>query len=190
MKKNNYKIVFAGEGGQGVQSVANVFARAAYYAGLNISYIPNYGVEQRGGVSLGFLQFGKDVIGFPKFKKADIMVVMCERAIERTEDYHDDNTLYIYDVDLIPSSKLSHIAAEKLPVQASSVAAEKLEPKVFNMVLAGALLSEIPMLKFEDLEKGMEDVLADKFKKKAQLRNLNKRALQLGARMANEAYVK
>jgi len=190
MKKKNFKIVFAGEGGQGVQSIAHAFANAAFAAGLNVTYMPNYGVEQRGGVSLGFLQFGQDVIGFPKFKTADILVVMCERAVARTETYIDRNTLYVYEADLIHSSKLAHIAAEKMPVPATSVAAEKLDPKVFNMVLAGAMLSEIPILKREFLEKGLEQVFADKYKKKPQLRNLNKRALQLGEKCAREAYVK
>jgi 2-oxoglutarate ferredoxin oxidoreductase subunit gamma len=190
MKKKNFKIIIAGEGGQGVQSIAHAFANAAFEAGLNITFMPNYGVEQRGGVSLGFLQFGQDVIGFPKINKADILVVMCERAILRTEIYLDKKTLYIYDADLIESRKLASIPAEKLPVPATSVASDKLDPKVFNMILAGAILSETPILKQEHLEKGLEKVFADKYKQKPQLRNLNKRALQLGQQLAKDAYVK
>ena len=50
------KIVLAGEGGQGVQSVAKILVEAGYEAGKQILYIPNFGVEQRGGVSIAFCQ--------------------------------------------------------------------------------------------------------------------------------------
>ena len=48
------KIVLAGEGGQGVQSIAKILVEAGYEAGKQILYIPNFGVEQRGGVSIAF----------------------------------------------------------------------------------------------------------------------------------------
>ena len=49
---HHWKIAAAGEGGQGVQALAETLALAAYRAGLNALYIPNFGIEQRGGVSL------------------------------------------------------------------------------------------------------------------------------------------
>ena len=44
------KIVLAGEGGQGVQIIANMLAESAYAEGKEAAYIPNFGVEQRGGI--------------------------------------------------------------------------------------------------------------------------------------------
>ncbi|PIU02197.1 ketoisovalerate oxidoreductase, partial [Candidatus Shapirobacteria bacterium CG09_land_8_20_14_0_10_49_15] len=49
------KIIFAGEGGQGVQVIAEILAKAAFWDGQPSLYIPNFGVEQRGGVSLAFV---------------------------------------------------------------------------------------------------------------------------------------
>lgn len=63
------KIVLAGEGGQGVQSVAQILTDAAALEGKEILYIPNFGVEQRGGVSIAYVQIGDERIGAPKFKK-------------------------------------------------------------------------------------------------------------------------
>ena len=54
----NIKILIAGEGGQGVQTISKVLTETAYHKGLEISFVPNYGVEQRGGVSLGYIKFG------------------------------------------------------------------------------------------------------------------------------------
>jgi 2-oxoglutarate ferredoxin oxidoreductase subunit gamma len=57
MAKENkvIKIALAGEGGQGVQSIAEILAEAANEGGKNALYIPNFGVEQRGGVSIAFV---------------------------------------------------------------------------------------------------------------------------------------
>jgi 2-oxoglutarate ferredoxin oxidoreductase subunit gamma len=183
-----YRILIAGEGGQGVQTMAHVLTRAAFDAGLHVAFMPNYGVEQRGGVSLGFVQLGTGVIGFPKFSTADIIINMRSRAITRIDKYVGDETLYIYDRDLISGLELAHVKAEKLAIAATSKATEKLSPKVFNMIMLGALLSELDSLKTKYLEAALEIELADKYAKKPQLRNFNKKALEIGEKMAKEAY--
>ena len=87
------KIMLAGEGGQGVQSVAAILSEAAYAAGKEVMYIPNFGVEQRGGVSIAFMQISDEVIGSPKFDDADIIVALSDRAIERVQMYVNPNTV-------------------------------------------------------------------------------------------------
>ena len=188
MNKEVYRILIAGEGGQGVQAMAHVLARAAFDAGLHVAYMPNYGVEQRGGVSLAFIQLGTGIIGFPKFSRADIIVNMRSRAIERINEYIGDDTLYIYDSDLINGTELAHVAAEKLAVPATSKASSKLTPKVFNMILLGALVSELDVLSVNALEAALEAQLGYKYAKQPQLRNLNKKAVEIGAKLAKEAY--
>ena len=79
------KIVLAGEGGQGVQSVAKILVEAGYEANKEILYIPNFGVEQRGGVSIAFCQIGDEKIGEPRFSKGDIVIMLSDRAIERCQ---------------------------------------------------------------------------------------------------------
>ena len=184
------KIIIAGEGGQGIQTIAHAFAQAAFKDNLNVSFMPNYGVEQRGGVSLGFLQIGKGVIGFPKFETADILVILCERAVDRTRQYIGKNTLYIYDSDLIDSARLKAVYTEKLPIPATSYATKNLEPKVFNMIIAGAILSELESIKMKTMVGVLEEILKDKYKAKPQLRHLNKRALEVGEELSAEVYKK
>ena len=188
MVRDVYKVLIAGEGGQGIQALAHTLAKAAFDAGLNVVYLPNFGVEQRGGVSLGFLQFGKGVIGFPRFTKADIIVNMRDRAIDRVNEYVGDETLYIYDSDLITGFELRDVAAEKIAIPATSTATNKLSPAVFNMVLAGALLTEIPVLTTKVVEQALEQQFGKKYLKQPQLRSLNIKALEIGARLAKEAY--
>lgn len=188
MENRVYKVLLAGEGGQGVQTIGHVLARAAFEQGLNVAYMPNYGVEQRGGVSLGYLQIGTGIIGFPKFSKADYIVNMRSRAIERIIQYVDSDTLYIYDSDLINNSELKTTNAQKLPIAATSTASSRLSPQIFNMILTGAILYELKVIERIYVEKALDIILAKKYKEKPQLRNFNKKALEIGAKLAKEAF--
>ncbi|MGE5588418.1 MAG: 2-oxoacid:acceptor oxidoreductase family protein [Clostridia bacterium] len=94
---DNMKIALAGEGGQGVQLVGEVLALAGFLSGLHALYIPNFGVEQRGGVSLAYVQLGRYPIGSPKFRHADVLVALSARSIERTRPLVGPGTLLMYD---------------------------------------------------------------------------------------------
>ncbi|HEY8391217.1 MAG TPA: 2-oxoacid:acceptor oxidoreductase family protein [Capillibacterium sp.] len=97
MEQKTWKILIAGEGGQGVQSIGELLAEAAFRAGKEALYIPNFGVEQRGGVSIAFVQIAEGAIGAPKFQKADLVAVLSERAGERIKGYLRPGTIYLYD---------------------------------------------------------------------------------------------
>jgi len=100
------KIVIAGEGGQGVQAIGDILAEAAVMDGKEAIYIPNFGIEQRGGVSLAFVQIGNRQIGSPKFRHGNIVIALSERAIERTKQYITEKTIFIYDSSLIAAPEV------------------------------------------------------------------------------------
>ncbi len=93
----HWKIVVAGEGGQGVQALAATLALAAHRNGLNSLYIPNFGIEQRGGVSLALVQFSAEAIGAPKFEKAGLIVALSPRSLKRCRQYDAPGTLILHD---------------------------------------------------------------------------------------------
>lgn len=100
------RMVLAGEGGQGVQVIANILAESANAEGKEVIYIPNFGVEQRGGVSIAFVQIDDQRIGSPKFPKADIVVALSNRAVNRTRQYVDERTTFIYDNSLVAAAEI------------------------------------------------------------------------------------
>lgn len=81
------KILLSGDGGQGIQLLSDIICRAVIEQGLYATSIPNYGLEQRGGVSLSFVQVGIKEIIYPKFTKPDILLIMSEQARERTKQH-------------------------------------------------------------------------------------------------------
>lgn len=85
-------ILFAGEGGQGVQAIAEILARAAFLDGKQSLYIPNFGVEQRGGVSLAFVVIDTNPVVYPKFAKADLLLILSNRSFERVSQYIGEKT--------------------------------------------------------------------------------------------------
>src|SRR3989339_1633609 len=83
----NIKILLSGDGGQGIQLLADIICVAAFQNNLHVSFIPNYGLEQRGGGSLAYLKISDKEIGYPRFTNPDILLIMSEQARERTKNY-------------------------------------------------------------------------------------------------------
>ena len=207
------KIALAGEGGQGVQAIANILAEAANTDGKEAIYIPNFGVEQRGGVSIAYVQIDDKRIGSPKFPKADIVIALSPRAIDRTTRYVDERTTFIYDssalaaaeiddhvmgiqaVDADPRTqrrtevidetkkndpKLPTNAANVIGIPANDIAKNELHPRVFNVIILGAVIKATGVVSLDRIKQAIEDKLGDKFEKNPELRELNYQALEKG----------
>ena len=232
------KVAIAGEGGQGVQSIAEILAEAANEEGKNALYIPNFGVEQRGGVSIAFVQISDGEIGFPKFQKADILIPVSPRAVQRTTMYAGKDTVYIYDNSLIQEGEVNDnivglqyfdvtppcptadhpnndqpqdmIAGEPktcsflkpgpgvdpgdipevkkvLAIPANDIAKNELHPRVFNIIILGAVIAATEVLPMDAIKKALETKLGDKFKKNPALRDMNFKALERGYQLIKSA---
>jgi len=182
------RIALAGEGGQGVQSVAEILAEAAYSKGKQTIYIPNFGLEQRGGVSIAFLQVSDNRIGAPKFNKADVVIAMSQRAVGRTAGYSDENTLFVYDTGFeVNPDELPKESKRIIGLPAVDTANKELHPRVFNIIIMGAVIGLTNIVEFEDAKQALENKLGHKFEKDPSLRELNYKALEIGKKMAEES---
>ena len=173
------KMVLAGEGGQGVQSVAKILVEAGYEAGKQVIYIPNFGVEQRGGVSIAFCQIADEKIGEPRFSKADIVIMLSDRAIDRCETYVDKNTVVVYDSSVCTKTP-DFDCKEIIAIPANKIANEELSARVFNIIVLGTLIAATNVLQLDDIKNAMEMALGKKFEAKPELRDLNYKALERG----------
>ena len=181
------KIVIAGEGGQGVQSMAMMITEAAYEEGREALYIPNFGVEQRGGVSVAYIQISDEPIGSPKFKTADIAVALSKRSINRIAKYCGDKTVFMYEGGIeITEEELPKRYKEAISVPAIKMAKEKLHPKVFNVIMMGAIIEMSHVVKVETIKEAIESGLGYKFKKNPELRTMNYEALAKGMDLAKD----
>lgn len=233
------KIALAGEGGQGVQSIAEILAEAAYEGGKNALYIPNFGVEQRGGVSIAYVQISDGPIGAPKFQKADILIPLSPRAVKRTKVHAGKNTVYIYDNSLIQEAEVNDNVvgmqyfdvtppcptsdgtneglqqeivagetktcsftrpgpgvdpadiptdvAQVIPIPANDIARNEFHPRVFNVIILGAVIAATDVLPLESIKLALDVKLGDKFKGNPALREMNFKALDRGYELIKNA---
>lgn len=183
------KIVLAGEGGLGVQTVAKIISLAAIKSGRQTSYLPSFGVEQRGGVSIAFVQISSNPIPYPKFSKADIVVAFSNRAIEALKGFIKSGALLIYDCSAIDNVHLEKIKSHikdymKIPAQSAARAA--LSVKVSNVILLGAIAAHLKEINFEGFENAILEEFAQKIAQKPEIKELNLKALKLGIEMAEK----
>ncbi len=182
------KIVLAGEGGQGVQSIAKILVEAGYEANKEILYIPNFGVEQRGGVSIAFCQIADEKIGEPRFSKGDIIIMLSDRAIERCQVYADKNSTIIYDSSVC-TIKPTCAAKEIIDIPANKIAHDELTVRVFNIIVLGVIIAATKVISLDYVKSAMEHALGKKFKAKPELRDLNYKALDCGMKLVEKASV-
>ena len=86
------KIILAGEGGQGIQTIAKVITEVAAEQGLDVSYIPVFGVEQRGTPSVAFIILSHEKIYYPRFDSADYAIILQKRAVASVLAYINKKT--------------------------------------------------------------------------------------------------
>ncbi|MFC1726950.1 2-oxoacid:acceptor oxidoreductase family protein [Patescibacteria group bacterium] len=160
MSQTRKKILFAGEGGQGVQVIAEILAKAAIAEGKDASYIPNFGVEQRGGVSLAFVIISSAEIVYPKFEKADCLAILSDRSVERAQPF------------IGPQTKVILGPAVKKGLQTKS------PPKAYNVVVLGEVNRQGKFVQPANLLKALTTRFAKYFEKDPQLKKIDLEALE------------
>jgi 2-oxoglutarate ferredoxin oxidoreductase subunit gamma len=153
------KILIAGEGGQGIQVIAEILAKAVFMENKSVLYIPNFGVEQRGGVSLAFLVVEQKPVVYPKFLKADILALFSERSRKRVKDHLDKKTRLILGPGLKGGLKTD------LPTRA------------WNILVLGKINRLAKIVQSQTLIRAMEERFSQQYLKHPELREINRKAL-------------
>ncbi len=172
------QILLAGEGGQGIQTIAKIITDVAATQGMMVSYIPVFGVEQRGTPSVALIILSDETIYYPRFDEADIVVVLQKRAIASIERYITKKTKVIFDSSTLSESVFSKNPSVFLGIPATEIAHTKLSPKSFNLIVTGKLGQILNLDKDKTWAK-IEQLLGKKMKT-AEIREANKSALETG----------
>ncbi len=167
------QIIFAGFGGQGILSMGKFLAYAGMDANLNVSWLPSYGPEMRGGTANCSVILTNESIGSPIVTKADTIVVMNRPSLEKFEDILEPNGVVIMDSDLVDVvPKRTDLKIIAIPAQ--SIAEELGSKKIANMILLGALVKETGIVSIEALLDSLKAHGKEKFFES------NKNAIQKG----------
>lgn len=168
------EIIFAGFGGQGILSMGKFFAYAGMDIDKNVSWLPSYGPEMRGGTANCSVIVSDELVGSPVVTNPDTVVVMNRPSIDKFEKEIKPGGLLIMDSNLVDrETERTDIEVIKIPAQIES---EKLgDKKIANMILLGALVQKTGIVSLDNILNSL------KLHGKEQYFESNRKALEKGA---------
>lgn len=178
------RMILAGFGGQGVLFMGKVLAQAGMKAGKQVSWIPSYGPEMRGGTANCSVVISDKKIGSPTVGKPDIAVVMNTASFERFVDtVVPGGTLYVNSSIVIENSQIpprEDIQIIRVPV--NEIAHDLGNDQVANIVMLGTMQALTPVVCDDAFDEAMKELTG----KKPELAELNARALKAGKEFAEK----
>lgn len=177
-------IIIAGFGGQGVMVIGQLLAyTASELTDKNVTYFPSYGAEQRGGTANCYVVISDDEIGAAKVGKADILVILNEPSMARFKNSVVSGGAVIVNSTIVRNVP-DYEDVTVIKADAGNIANEIGNPKVMNLVIAGALIGYSEILP-------PDAVLQTAFKKlgakRPQLNPLNEQAFNRGLEIGRAA---
>ena len=171
------EMIFAGFGGQGVLSMGQLLAYAAMKEGNEVSWMPSYGPEMRGGTANCIVNISDQPISSPIVSEFDVAVVLNNPSLRKFESKVKKNGILIWEsTNIKPPPTRTDIDVYALPAieQATN---ELGNVKVMNMLVLGALLKINGIVKKESLMMALKDTLPERYHN---LIPLNEKAIELG----------
>jgi 2-oxoglutarate ferredoxin oxidoreductase subunit gamma len=174
------EVIFSGFGGQGALFAGQVLAFAAMDAGHDVTWMPSYGPEMRGGTANCTVVIADEEIGSPTVKHPTAAVVMNLPSLDKFEPLIAPGGVLIVNSSLVDRDPVrTDITWLMIPAQEI---AESIGPRrLLNVVMLGALLEKLPILSLDEIKAALTAHLPERHKK---LLPTNMQALDKGAAFA------
>ena len=156
------EIIIAGFGGQGVLSMGKILAYSGIMQNQEVSWMPSYGPEMRGGTANVTVILSDERISSPYLKLFDTAIILNQQSMDKFEDTVKPGGILIYDPNGI-SVHPSRTDIEIFQVEATKLAAEMGNKKIFNMIILGGFLKEKPIVKLENVIEGLKKSLSERY---------------------------
>ena len=155
------EIIISGFGGQGVLSMGKILAYSGLMEGKNVTWMPAYGPEQRGGTANVTVIVSDGRISSPILSRYDIAIVLNQPSLDKFEPKVKAGGILIYDgYGVINPPKRKYITIYR--IDAMDKAAEMKNSKVFNMIVLGGLLKVCPVVSTDGLRKALFKTLPER----------------------------
>ena len=149
------EIIIAGFGGQGVLFAGQVLTYAAMDTGKEVTWIPSYGPEMRGGTANCTVVIADDEIGSPLVKHPPLAIVLNLPSFDKYEELLASGGTLIVNQSMVDrGARRSDINVIFVPC--NEIAEQIGDKRLMNMVAVGALLTALPELSRADVEKALE----------------------------------
>jgi 2-oxoglutarate ferredoxin oxidoreductase subunit gamma len=162
-------------GGKEFSPWVSIWLRQQWVEGKNITYLPSYGPEVRGGTANCTIAISDEEVASPIASAPEFVVAMNQPSLDRFVNWVASGGILFINSSLV-ETEISRGDIEVVEVAASSIADELGSPKSANMVMLGALIKKSNLVSISTLIEGLEETL----KNKGKLITLNKKALMAG----------
>lgn len=172
----NNEIIIAGFGGQGVLFAGKVLAYTGLVNGFEISWLPSYGPEMRGGTANCHVIMSEDPVASPLITKPTALIAMNLPSLRKFEETVVPGGTIIIDSSLI-NEKVSRDDVKVVSVPATEMADKMNMRKMANMIMVGAFVKATECVSFDGLMKGVAKCVPAS---KPELLEINKKVLLTG----------
>lgn len=172
----NYEIVLAGFGGQGILFAGKVLAYAGLVDGKEVSWLPSYGPEMRGGTANCSVCVSDEPIGSPLITDPAVLLAMNTPSFEKFIDTVLPGGKVFVDSSMVDVTT-DRTDIDVFYVPATELASENGMNGMANIILLGKLIKETGIFNLEQIEAGLKKTIPPR---KANLLDANLNAIKLG----------
>ncbi len=156
------EIIIAGFGGQGVLSMGQILCYSGVMQGQEVSWMPSYGPEMRGGTANCTAIISDKEISSPVLTKYDTAIVLNQPSMDKFEDAVKPGGLLIYEENGM-TRKPTRTDINICSIAAYDESVKMNNTKVFNMIVIGGFLQVKPIIELENVIKGLQKVLPERY---------------------------
>ena len=178
----NEEIIIAGFGGQGVLSMGKILAYSGIMQNMEVSWMPSYGPEMRGGTANVTVILSDEKVSSPVLLDYDSAIILNQQSMDKFEARVKPGGLLLYDGNGItrhPERKDINI----FRVDAAEESAKMSSARTFNMIVLGAYLKVKPIVKLENVIAGLKKSLPERHH---HLIPVNENAIKRGLEIVNK----
>ena len=176
------EIIIAGFGGQGVLSMGKILCYSGIVQGQEVTWMPSYGPEMRGGTANVTVILSDERISSPIINEYDTAIILNQQSMDKFEEMVKPGGTLIYDGNGItrhPERKDINIYR----VDAAEEATKMETTKTFNMIVLGGFLKIKPIVKMDNVIEGLRKSLPERYH---HLLPVNEKAIKRGTEIIQE----
>lgn len=155
------EIIIAGFGGQGVLSMGKILAYSGIMQGQEVSWMPSYGPEMRGGTANVTVILSDTQISSPVVHEFDTAIILNQQSMDKFACEVKPGGLLLYDPNGI-THPCKRTDITQYTIAAAETAAKNGNAKVFNMIVLGAFLKIKPIVTIENVIAGLKKSLPER----------------------------
>jgi 2-oxoglutarate ferredoxin oxidoreductase subunit gamma len=157
-----HDVFIAGFGGQGALLAGTVLSYAAIVEGKNVSYLPSYGPEKRGGAAMCTVVITDGDVGSPVIGNPSAAIFLNQMSLDKYGSKIKSGGICIINSSLVDSTLFNRPDVESILLPMNDIATKLGDPRMVNMVALGAYAAKTGAIKISSCEEALKEALPER----------------------------